>query len=112
LNFKLGQESQAVSEMDNFLSHLINSGKVDEAISFSEGLIQENPRQKHVQKRLIELFQQEGRKSDSIKFLDALGKKLMLEGDQAGAIEVVGMILALDPPNANYYRELLEKIPK
>jgi len=112
LNFKLGQESQAVSEMDHFLSHLINSGKVDEAISFSEGLIQENPRQKHVQKRLIELFQQEGRKSDAIKFLDALGKKLMLEGDQAGAIEVVGMILALDPPNADYYRELLEKIPK
>ena len=112
LNFRLGQEAQAMSEMDHFLSHSINSGKVDEAISFLEGLIQENPRQKIIQKRLIELYQQEERKSDAIKFLDAMGKKLMLVGDRAGAIEVVEMILALDPPNADDYRDLLEKIPR
>lgn len=112
LNFRLGQEAQAMSEMDHSLSHSINSGKVDEAISFLEGLIQENPRQKHIQKRLIELYQQEGRKSDAIKFLDAMGEKLMLVGDRAGAIEMVEMILALDPPNADDYRDLLEKIPR
>jgi len=112
LNFRLGQEAQAISKMDQFLSHFIKKGKVEEAISFLNGLIQENPKQKHIQERLIELYQQEGRKSDAIEFLDAMGEKLMLEDDRVGAIEVVGMILALDPPNADDYRDILEKISR
>ena len=112
LNFRLGLEAQAISEMDQFLSYFINNGKPDEAIIFLNELIQESPRQKHIQKRLIELYLQEGRKSDAIKFLDSIGEKLMLEGDRAGAIEVVGMILALEPPNIDEYRVLLEKISR
>lgn len=112
LNFRLGHEARAISEMDQFLSHFINNGKVEEAISFLNGLIQENPKQKHIQKRMIELYLQEGRKSDAIEFLDAMGENLMLEGDRAGAIEVVGMILALDPPNADDYSDILEKISR
>jgi DNA-binding SARP family transcriptional activator len=110
LNFRLGQESQAMTELDHFLSRFMTGGQADEAIRFLEDLVQEVPNQKLIQRRLIDLYRHEGRKSDAIKFLDAMGQRLMLVGDQAGAIEVVEMILELNPPNAEEYRKLLEKI--
>ena len=110
LNFRLGQESQAMTELDHFLSRFLTGGQTDEAIRFLEELVQEVPSQKFIQKRLIDLYRHEGRKTDAIKFLDAMGQRLMLIGDREGAIEVVEMILALDPPNAEEYRKLLKKI--
>jgi tetratricopeptide (TPR) repeat protein len=110
LNFRLGQEDQAMTEMDHFLSRFMTGGQVDEAIRFLEGLVQEVPGQKVIQNRLIELYRQEGRKSDAIKFLDDMGQRLMLVGDRAGAMEVVEMILALDPPNVDEYKKLMGRI--
>ena len=79
-------------------------------IGFLEGLVQENPHQKLIQRRLVDLYRREGRITDAIRFLDTIGEKLMLTGDRAGAREVVELILSLDPPNAGEYRKFLEKI--
>jgi tetratricopeptide (TPR) repeat protein len=43
LNIRLGQESQAMAELKNYLSYLSGLHQTDQAISFVEALVSENP---------------------------------------------------------------------
>lgn len=110
LNFRLAQGSQAMSELNNFISHLQSRGQNEEAIVFFEDLVQDYPDRIIVHQRLTELYQQEDRVADAITHLDSLGQKLMASGDRAGAAEVIESILALDPPNSELYRRSLAKL--
>jgi len=110
LNFKLGQESQALNEMDNYLSRLLTNHRYDDAVNYLETLLQDNLQQKMIQYRLIELYKQADLKNEGIKFLDSLGEKLMQTGDRAAVINIVEMILALEPPNADKYEVFLDKM--
>lgn len=110
LNLKLGQETQAMVELDNYLSYLISSGKVDEAIQFMENLVEEEPGRPHIRRRLADLYRKAGRIPDAISQLDAAGEMLLDKGDRSSAIQVIETILAMNPKNLSEYQELLAQI--
>lgn len=110
LNLRLGQVPQAVAELDNYLAYLLQNQNYDTALNFVETMVNENPKQAALYRRLAELYRRAGRTEDAVARLDTAGNLLMDARDKAGATEVVMAILALNPPNADKYRQLLAKL--
>ncbi|HEX9617056.1 MAG TPA: tetratricopeptide repeat protein, partial [Anaerolineales bacterium] len=63
LNLRLGQATQAMVELKNYLSYLFKQGQQDLAIPFVEGLVSENPEHQSLQRILADLYRQAGRGS-------------------------------------------------
>jgi tetratricopeptide (TPR) repeat protein len=110
LNFRLGQESQGLAELDNYIAYLAGAGLKESAIAFLETMISEGLERPSVRRRLAELYQQVGRTQDALTQLDITGEALMQSGDRAGAAQAVEAILTLNPPNAKDYQKLLEQL--
>jgi tetratricopeptide (TPR) repeat protein len=107
LNLRLGQEVQALAELDNFIAFLVGSSQRPKAISFVERLVNENPGQLSIRRRLADLYHQAGRDQEAVSQLDALGEALLQEDDREGAIKTIQTILSLNPPNKSDYEQLL-----
>ena len=110
LNFRLGQDAQAVSELENTISAISAQGDKSQAIHFIENLIKENPERMPVRRKLVELYLKSGQIKSAVGALDSIGDMLLHNGDKAGAVKAIEAILALNPPNKADYKELLEKI--
>lgn len=110
LNFRLGQESQGLAELDQYIAYLTESGETDQAILFVENLLQDEQDRAQVHVRLAELYQRANRIDEAIQQLDAAGDSLLEAGDRKGAIQVLERILTLNPPNRNDYDQLLAQL--
>jgi tetratricopeptide (TPR) repeat protein len=110
LNFRLGQNPQALAELDNTLSYLWSNGQKNEAIQFVENILEEHGKQASIRRRLAELYRQVGRSADSVAQLDAAAEILVEAGDRAGAVEAIRTILALNPPNREDYQQVLAEL--
>ncbi len=110
LNLRLGLTPQAVAELDGFIVHLLDNKKYDQALKFVETMVNDNPKQPALHRRLAELYRRAGRIEDAINRLDMAKNLLMDAGDKAGAVEAIMAILALNPPNAADYRQILSKL--
>lgn len=110
MNFRLGQEPQALAELDNYIAFLNSHNQSAQLISLAENLESEYPDRIPVRRRLVELYQQLGRKDAAVHQLDQIGDILIEAGDRAGAIQTVEMILALDPPNKSDYQQVLTQL--
>ncbi len=110
LNFRLGQEPQALAELDNYIAFLNSHNQTAQLNSLAENLESEYPDRIPVRRRLVELYQHMGRPADAVRQLDQIGDMLIEAGDRAGAIQTVEMILALDPPNKGDYQLILEQL--
>jgi tetratricopeptide (TPR) repeat protein len=110
LNIRLGQTNQAFDEVDNYLSHLTSTGQRSAAIPFLEALLEEHPKQIILRRYLAGEYQQAGLKDKAIEQLDELGRGFMDSGDTDSTIQVIESIIALDPPNIDRYRAVLEKL--
>jgi tetratricopeptide (TPR) repeat protein len=110
LNFRLGQSTQAVAEVDNYVSYMWNNDMREQAIKFLEKTVAEDPKEPAIRRRLAEMYRQVGRNTEALSQLDTAGELLMDAGDQAGAVECLKAILALNPPNAAEYEALLNKL--
>jgi predicted Zn-dependent protease len=99
-----------MKELEDYLAYLQGSGHAGEAIPFLESLMEENPEQILVQRRLAKLYAQNDRVEDAIQALDAVGERLIKIGDRQRAAEVVQSIIALNPPNQEEYQRLLARI--
>ncbi|MBN1230675.1 MAG: tetratricopeptide repeat protein [Anaerolineales bacterium] len=112
LNMRLGNESKALLELDNYMSHLGAGGRDDEALFFLENLVEQNESYLFALRRLAEFYLQALRKDDAILHWDKLGEKLLEVGDTDGAIEAVRTIISLRPANIEKYQQLLGKLQK
>ena len=110
LNFALGQEQQALKELDNYVAYFGNKNQQAKVLEFLENMSNEYPDRIPVRRRLADFYKQLGRIEDSIKQLDALGDLLLEAGDRAATIQTVEMILALNPPNKDDYEEVLKQL--
>jgi len=110
LNCRLGQETRASAELDNFVSYLESNAQPEQALEFLEELVKDNPDQVFIRSRLARQYAKLGRTNDAIAQWDAVGEMLMDAGDRDGAIQAIQAILALNPPNAADYRRLLEQL--
>jgi tetratricopeptide (TPR) repeat protein len=110
VNLRLGQIPQAVAELDGYIAYLLENKQYDAALKLVETLVNDNPKQPTLHRRLAELYRRAGRNEDAIARLDTAGNLLIDAGDKAGATEVVMAILAMNPSNAADYRQILAKL--
>ena len=107
LNYRFGQEAQALAELDNYIGYLGNAGQIDKAVAFLENQIKEYPERVLVRRRLADIHRRTGRTQSAIEQLDAIGEALLDKGDRAGAIQAIETILSLNPANKADYQQLL-----
>jgi tetratricopeptide (TPR) repeat protein len=107
LNLRLAQIPQAQAELESFISYLEGNGRMQETVPFLEKMIEDHGDQVVLRRELASQLYKVGQTAAAIAQLDAAGDKLMAMGDRAGVVEIVKQILAMNPPNADEYRNLL-----
>lgn len=110
LNLRLNQEKQAFLELDQYVDYLMESRQPEAAIGFLQNLVNENPNQIPIRRRLADLFRSVGRKQEAVTQLDAMGELLLEGGDKAGAIQIIDALLQLEPANRDAYKLLLDQL--
>ncbi|GAB4522647.1 MAG: hypothetical protein Fur0018_04640 [Anaerolineales bacterium] len=110
LNLRLGQESQAVSEMDHFLARQVQNTAWDTAIEFLQKLLDEQEAYLPALRRIAELYRRAGKTEQAIETYDKLADRLLDAGDNNGAIAAIESLLKLNPPNADQYQAFLEQL--
>lgn len=110
LNIRMGQTDKALSELENYLTHLESQHKHDLAFSFLETLVREHEDQPLFKRTLAAQLHHAGRTAEAIPLLDALGEDLVQKGDKQGAMEVINQIVLMNPPNVQDYRTLLDQM--
>jgi tetratricopeptide (TPR) repeat protein len=110
LNFRMGQESPALTELDGYISYLVSNGQNEKAIQFLENLAQENPERISIVQRLVDWYIQTEKIPSAIAQLDKLAELMLNRGDKTGAIATVQKIIEFNPPNAAEYQRLLKQI--
>ena len=110
INLRLGQKSAALKEIDDYVKTLEEMQKTKEVVNFLNELIKEYPEQTDIRKRLMEAFIRYGHTSKAIQQMDKLADQLLDKGDKWEAIEMVEAIIAMNPPNSNQYKLLLQQI--
>lgn len=112
LNYRLGQENQALAELDHYTTFLKNGGQKASAASFLEAVLVDLFDRPLVRMRLGELYAQMGRPEEALSQLDAAGEGYLQAGDRDGAATAVKAILALNPSNVQEYQQLLDQLQK
>jgi tetratricopeptide (TPR) repeat protein len=110
LHFRLGQRSKGLAELDNFISYLWSNGLKEKAIAFLENLVEEIPDQAPFHRRLAELNRLMKNISQAVLHMDRTREILLETGDRVGAIEVTRALVAMNPPDIDGYRQLLEDL--
>jgi tetratricopeptide (TPR) repeat protein len=112
LYMRMGQEQQAIAELDGFLTYLDTAHHLEQAVPFLEELVKEHADQLLYQRALAAQLHRAGRTAEAVSRLDMLGESLLQAGRHKEAVEVVTQILLMDPPNASDYRQLLTQLEK
>jgi tetratricopeptide (TPR) repeat protein len=112
LNFRLGQETQAMTELENYITHLLETGRRDAALEFLKAQTHDNPGRPLVRRRLADLYRHAGKIDEAIVELDAAGELFLDAGNRDEAIRTLELILALRPPKSASYQQLLEQLRK
>ena len=75
-------------------------------------LLAERPENIEIQKRLINFYRAKNRLPEIVEKLDALAEKCLRNGNREGALATLQNLIALEPPNSNDYRRLMEELKK
>jgi tetratricopeptide (TPR) repeat protein len=110
INYRLGQQSKAIAELDNYLNYLNNQSQKEKILPFLEYLVNEAPGIIPVRRRLVEQYRRASRVEDAVAQLDAIADLLLRAGDKDSAIKVIEEILAMKPANASKYQQVLFQI--
>ncbi len=110
LYMNMGQQPQAMAELESFITYLDSNSKGNDALSFLEEMIKEHEDQPIFRRMFAEQLHRLGRIDDAVAQLDALGESLLTAGKKKEAVEVINQILLMNPPNAEDYRQLLAQI--
>ena len=110
IHLRLGQFQAALKEIDDFVKIMEESQKTKEVVQFLNEIIKEHPENIDIRKRLMDAFIRYGHTSKAIQQMDKMADQLLDRGDKRGAMEMVEAIIAMNPPNSNQYRQLLQQI--
>ena len=110
INFRLGQENAAMTEIDSFVNLLENGGKRTRAVDFLSQLITEKGEKLELRKRLADVLVRCGRISDAVEQLDVIANALLDSGNKSGAITMLRAIINLNPSNVKDYQNALQQL--
>jgi tetratricopeptide (TPR) repeat protein len=110
LNIRLGQENQAMTELDNYLNHLISAHRTTEALEYLNTKVSENQALPDLHRRLAEIYRLLGQKEDAVSQLETAKDLYLQAGNRTSAIETLMVILALNPVNVKFYQRMLVEL--
>ncbi len=110
LYYKVGQPNNAVRALDSYLMQLARSGRSAEIETILQDMVRQRPYDSPLVYRLSRLYAQQDRNTAAIALLDQLGEAQLSAGDTAGALQTIGRILQLDPPDKADYTRLLDQL--
>ena len=110
LYYKVGQPVNAVGELDNYLKQLVRGGRGAKVVGILEDMVRQRPSDKNLVDRLSRLYLQQKSQADAIELLDKLGEAQLEANETEAAYATIEKILALNPPNAASYRQLLAQL--
>lgn len=111
LYFRLGQEGEALNEVNDYLSLLESTHKRSQAIEFMRAQIEAQPDKIELRRRLADLYRSDQQIDKAVEQLDAIADALLTAGNTAGARRTVEMIISLNPPNVSDYQTILNELP-
>jgi tetratricopeptide (TPR) repeat protein len=100
----------AVGELDNYLKQLVRGGRGAKVVGILEDMVRQRPSDKNLVDRLSRLYLQQKRRAEAIELLDKLGEAQLEANETQAAYATIEKILALNPPNAASYRQLLAQL--
>ena len=110
LNFRLGQDAVALTEVDSFIGLLESAGRRGQAVDFLHDLLVEQGSNLDLRRRLADLYAREGRAPEAVAQLDAVAEAYLDAGKTLEAINMMETIIALRPPNVNDYKTALDEL--
>ena len=110
LNFRLGQENEAVRALEKYVNYLHEKGDVEEAMSLVQELLEAKPENPALHKIMGRVYYWQGRDADGLRELDKAGELFLDVGDQVNGINVIKEIVKHNPPNVEEYRKLLQQL--
>jgi tetratricopeptide (TPR) repeat protein len=110
LNLRLGKEDGAADALDHYLEQLVSDNRGAEILPMLEEWTREYPGKQVLHSRLAEAYKAIGRKADAIAQYDALGEIQLDAGQVREAIRTIKTILAMNPPDVDGYKELLNNL--
>jgi tetratricopeptide (TPR) repeat protein len=110
LNLRLGQQPQAMSELENYLTYLDQNP--EKGVTFLEDLLKEHSDQSVLKRAFAQQLHRAGRTQEAVAQLDTLGDSLMEAGNRKEAMEVIHQIVLMNPPNVEDYKVLLAQMQK
>jgi tetratricopeptide (TPR) repeat protein len=110
LNFRMGGDALAYTEIDNYTSLLENSNKRKLAIEFMNKLVAERPEKMELRKRLSDLYVRNGQVDMAVEHLDAIADAYLTTGNRQAAMNMLLTIIALNPPQVAEYQYALSQL--
>jgi len=110
LNYRLGQDQNALAEADAYVALVEGAGKRMLAIEFLLGLIEEHPTRLEFRKRLSDVYIRNRQVAEAVEQLDLIADAFVAAGNRGAAISIVQAIIALNPPNVAQYYEVLNRM--
>jgi tetratricopeptide (TPR) repeat protein len=110
LLFRLGNNRQAMIEVDAYLRHLLLHRNTNLAISLLEEMLESQPNELGLVARLARLYQEAGRRAEAITQYDHLGELQLQAGLTSQAAETIRTILSLGPAERGEYEQLLKEL--
>ncbi len=107
---KLGMAAEESRELAEILSLIRKKEGLQGAEIFLKELIQENPKDQVLRRALANLYLEMGLKEKAVEEFDALGEIQLDLGLIEEAKKTIREIIALEPPQVEAYRELLERL--
>ena len=110
LPYRLNRLDLAMGELDPLLAAYTESGKNDRIFAILEHAVQEHPEDIPLLTRLAQAYLDSGHIEQALKHLDLLGD-LQIESERyEDALTTIQAIIALNPPDAAAFRELLDQL--
>ncbi len=110
LNFRLGQDKAAYSELNNYLGFLQDHNQLTQAVDFLRGIITDRPGKHELYHELAGVYVKTQQKEEAVQVLDRLADLYMDQEDRAHAVQTLEEIIRLNPVNKGQYLVALEQI--
>lgn len=110
LNYRQGNQVEAVKRLDQLLSVYAKNQQVSRIVQLLDELVTLYPTDQNLRSRLAAIYRQLGRKKEAIVQLDALGELQLEAGQTDDAANTIRQIIALNPDGVEDYRRLLTQL--
>lgn len=110
LYYKVNQPKSALKELNDYMIQLIKGGKSAKVVGILEDMVKQRPNDPNLTDMLARLYLQQKRPQKAIDLLDRLGEAQLEAGNTELAVVTIEKILALNPPNAASYRQLVAQL--